>query len=255
MEWLHLSWPIIAWIVLVTMLSGYVQGLLGVGYPMLATPLLSLVIDLRTAMIVTAPTILLLTIYLVMRGGNLRLSVGRFWYMPVCMIAGGLIGARIFFALDPEWLLLALGAALLLYVSLDWLGRAKFAGGQRFMHPLAAVCATLAGLTEAAINVGAPFLLIWCLVMGLAPATMIQVLNMCFLTGKITQIGALTAGGIPAIAWVSAAPLALVAALPFLAGIRMRERADVTTYRRWLRAFLSLMALVMIARAFHHAWS
>ncbi len=255
MEWLHLSWPIIAWIVLVTMLSGYVQGLLGVGYPMLATPLLSLVIDLRTAMIVTVPTILFLTIYLTLRGGNLRASVGRFWYMPVCMIGGGLIGARIFFALDPEWLLLALGAALLLYVSLDWLGRARIAGAQRFMHPVAAVCATLAGLTEAAINVGAPFLLIWCLVMGLAPVTMIQVLNMCFLTGKITQIGALTAGGIPAMAWASAAPLALVAAVPFWLGIRMREGADVATYRRWLRAFLSVMALVMIVRAIHHAWS
>ena len=114
MEWLQLGWPIIAWIVLVTMLSGYIQGLLGVGYPMLATPLLSLLVDLRTAIIVTVPTILLLTIYLVLRGGNLRESIGRFWYMPVCMIGGGLIGARIFFAVDPEWLLLALGAALLL---------------------------------------------------------------------------------------------------------------------------------------------
>lgn len=255
MEWLQLGWPIIAWILLVTMLAGYVQGLLGVGYPMLATPLLSLVVDLRTAMIVTAPTILILTIYLCVRGGNLRASVGRFWYMPLCMIAGGLIGARIFFALDAEWLLMALGAALLLYVSLDWLGRARIAGAQRFMHPVAAVCATLAGLTEAAINVGAPFLLIWCLVMGLAPVTMIQVLNMCFLTGKITQIGALTAGGIPAVAWLSAAPLAIVAALPFWLGIRLREAADVATYRRWLRAFLSVMALVMIVRAIHHAWS
>ncbi len=254
MEWLQLAWPIIAWIVLVTMLSGYVQGLLGVGYPMLATPLLSLVIDLRTAVIVTAPTILILTIFLCLRGGNLRVSVGRFWYMPLAMIGGGLIGARIFFALDPEWLLVALGAALLLYVSLDWLGRANIAGAQRFIHPVALVCATLAGLTEAAINVGAPFLLIWCLVMGLAPVTMIQVLNMCFLTGKITQMGALTAGGIPAMAWASAAPLALVAAVPFWLGIRMREGADVATYRRWLRAFLSLMAVVMIARSIHHAW-
>ena len=254
MEWLQLGWPIIGWIVLVTMLSGYIQGLLGVGYPMLATPLLSLLMDLRTAIIVTVPTILLLTIYLVLRGGNLRQSIGRFWYMPVCMIGGGLIGARIFFAVDPEWLLLALGAALLLYVSLDWLGRARLMAGRRWLHPLAAVSATLAGLTEAAINIGAPFLLIWCLLMGLAPVTMIQVLNMCFVTGKLTQIGALTAGGIPAAAWLSATPLALVAALPFWAGIRMREGADVATYRRWLRNFLSLMALVMIIRAIHHAW-
>lgn len=254
MEWLQLSWPILAWIVLVTMLSGYVQGLLGVGYPMLATPLLSLLVDLRTAIIVTVPTILLLTIYLMLRGGNLRQSVARFWYMPACMMVGGLIGARIFLTVDPEWLLLALGAALLLYVSLDWLGRARLTAGRRWLHPLAALSATLAGVTEASINIGAPFLLIWCLLMGLAPVTMIQVLNMCFLTGKLTQIGALTAGGIPAIAWLSAMPLALAAAVPFWFGIRMREGADVATYRRWLRDFLSLMALLMIIRSIHHAW-
>ncbi len=253
-EWMHLSWQVIAWIILVTMLAGYIQGLLGVGYPMLATPLLSLMMDLRTAVIVTVPTIMFLSAYLIFRGGNLRESVARFWYMPLCMVVGALIGARIFLSVDPSWLLLALGLALLLYVALDWLGRANFPGARRVLHPGAVLCATLAGITEAAINVGGPFLLIWCLVMGLAPVTLIQVLNLCFLTGKTTQLIALTAGGIPPIAWIAAAPLAIAALLPFRLGIRMREHADVVAYRRWLRAFLSLMALLMIVRFARQAW-
>jgi uncharacterized membrane protein YfcA len=254
LEWMQQGWPVIAWIVVVTMLAGYIQGLLGVGYPMLATPLLSLVVDLRTAVIVTVPTILFLSAYLIFRGGNLRESVARFWYMPPCMVVGAMIGARIFLAVDPSWLLLSLGIALLMYVSLDWLGRAEFRGARRFLHPGAVVCATLAGVSESAINVGGPFLLIWCLVMGLAPVTLIQVLNLCFLTGKTTQVAALTAGGVPVLAWVSAAPLAIAALLPFRLGIRMRERADIVAYRRWLRAFLSLMAFLMVARFVQQAW-
>ena len=112
MEWFELPWHALAWIVVVTMLAGYVQGLLGVGYPMLATPLLALVIDLRTAVIVTVPAILVLSVLLIFRGGKLRAGVGPFWYMPLCMVAGSLLGARIFFAVDASWLLLALGAAL-----------------------------------------------------------------------------------------------------------------------------------------------
>ena len=254
MEWLDLGWPIIAWIVLVTMLSGYVQGLLGVGYPMLATPLLSLVVDLRTAVIVSVPTILLLSAYLIIRGGHLRRSIARFWYMPPCMVIGALIGARIFFLVDPAWLLLALGFALLLFVALDWIGRAEIPGAARFAHPIAVLCATLAGISEGAINVGGPALLIWCLVMGLAPVTMIQVLNMCFFAGKVTQVAALTAGGIPVAAWLAAAPLAITAFVPFAIGLRMRDRADVVTYRRWLCIFLALMAFLMIARAVWQAW-
>jgi len=254
LEWINLGWPVIAWIIVVTMLAGYIQGLLGVGYPMLATPLLSLVVDLRTAVIVTVPTIMLLSAYLIFRGGNLRESVARFWYMPPCMVVGALIGARIFLSVDPSWLLLSLGLALLMYVSLDWLGRAQFPGAKRFLHPGAVLCATLAGVSESAINVGGPFLLIWCLVMGLTPVTLIQVLNLCFLTGKTTQVAALTAGGIPVMAWLSTVPLAVFALLPFLLGIRMRERSDVAAYRRWLRVFLSLMAFLMIARFVRQAW-
>lgn len=249
-----LDWPVIAWIIVVTMLAGYIQGLLGVGYPMLATPLLSLMVDLRTAVIVTVPTIMILSAYLIFRGGNLRESVARYWYMPLCMVAGAMIGARIFLSVDPAWLLLSLGLALLMYVSLDWLGRAEFPGARRFLHPGAVICATLAGVSESAINVGGPFLLIWCLVMGLTPVTLIQVLNLCFLTGKATQVAALTAGGIPVMAWISAAPLAIAALLPFRLGIRMRERANLVAYRRWLRAFLSLMAFLMIARFAKQAW-
>ena len=254
MEWFQLSWQVVAWIVAVTLLAGYVQGLLGVGYPMLATPLLALVIDLRTAMIVTVPAILVLSVVLIARGGQLRASIGRFWYMPLCMIGGSLVGARIFFAVDPSWLLLALGLALLMYVSLDWFGRSEFTWLKPYVHPFAVLCAFAAGMSESSINVGGPFLLVWCLAMGLAPMTMIQVLNLCFLTAKVTQVAALTAGGVPAMAWVTALPLTLVALLPFVAGLRMRERADVGTYRRWLRSFLSLMALLLVLRFAHATW-
>lgn len=248
MSWFELPWQVIVWIVLVTMLAGYVQGLLGVGYPMLATPLLALFIDLTTAMIVTVPTVMLLAMYLIFRGGGLRESVLRFWYMPLCMLAGSWVGAKIFFSVDPAWLLLALGAALLMYVSLDWLGRTEYRLLRAHPHPLAVVCGCLAGVSESAINVGGPFLLVWCLLAGIAPVSMIQILNLCFLSGKTMQVLAFTASGVPASAWLGALPLVVVAGPPFLAGLKMRERADVAAYRRWLRTFLGLMALLMVLR-------
>ena len=90
--------------------------------------------------------------------------------------------------------------------------------------------------------------------MSLAPVTLIQILNLCFLAGKVTQVAALTAGGVAASAWLGAAPLTLAAVLPFFLGIRMREGADVATYRRWLRSFLALMALLLVLRFLRQAW-
>ena len=34
----------------------------------------------------------------------------------------------------------------------------------------------------------------------------------------------------------------------------MREGADVATYRRWLRTFLALMALLLVGRFLRQAW-
>ena len=47
----HLSWVIVGWAALVLAFAGMVQGALGLGFPMLATPMIAAVTDMRTAVI------------------------------------------------------------------------------------------------------------------------------------------------------------------------------------------------------------
>jgi uncharacterized membrane protein YfcA len=81
------AWTL-AWIAGVMLLSGFVHGVIGFGFPIVATPLLTLVLDLKAAILISVVPTLFLTVLNAFRGGRLRESVGRFWYLPLCLAVG-----------------------------------------------------------------------------------------------------------------------------------------------------------------------
>src|SRR5688572_1581390 len=100
---------LVIWIALVLAFAGMVQGALGVGFPMLATPLIAMVTDMRTAVILVLIPCVATTITNIVTAGPLGATLRRFWFMPLCMLAGAAIGAHVFVshAAFPFALLLA----------------------------------------------------------------------------------------------------------------------------------------------------
>ena len=120
-----LSLPVIAWIALVLALAGTVQGALGVGFPMLATPLITLVSDMRTAVVLVLLPCVASTVTNVVKAGPLLRTLRQFWFMPICMFIGALIGARLFVAYASFPFALLLASVILLYLYLDRRGWAQ----------------------------------------------------------------------------------------------------------------------------------
>src|SRR5690349_7442290 len=117
---------VIAWLTLAVLLSGFIQGALGFGFPFIATPMVTMVVDMRTAVItVLLPTLATVAITLI-TSGPLRATLKRFWLMPVYATAGALAGTWIFVAAPdaPYQLLLAL--IIVVYLNLDRLARGEW---------------------------------------------------------------------------------------------------------------------------------
>jgi len=105
----------------------------------------------------------------------------------------------------------------------------------------------VAGLSEALANVAGPLLLIYFMLLGLAPAQIVQTLNLCFSLGKGAQTATwATSGEIGAGTWGVICALALPSVGALFAGMRVRGRVDAATYRRWLRGALWIMALLLL---------
>jgi uncharacterized membrane protein YfcA len=104
-------------------------------------------------------------------------------------------------------------------------------------------------VSEAISNVAGPVLLVYFMLLGLAPSQMVQALNLCFTVGKGTQVATwAAAGGMTGAMWVTVAALVVPSVAGLAAGMHVRSRIDAATYRRWLRGALWVMAGLLIAQ-------
>lgn len=235
------------WVALVLAFAGLVQGSMGLGFPMLATPMIAAVTDMRTAVILILLPCIATTVAVICLSGPFMATLRRYWFMPLCMLAGAAVGARLFVAFPRFPFALVLAVVILLYLYLDHLGRVEWAFVARHRVASGIGFGLLAGLTEGSVNVAAPPLLMYLFPLHLERNVFVQVLNLCFTVGKPTQFVVLTAeGGVTWTQWASTLPFVVIAGVSSVIGIRLRDRIDAKTYRRWLLRLLFVIALVLV---------
>src|SRR5688500_2861460 len=152
---------LIAWIAVVMLLSGVVQGALGLGFPTLATPLIALATDIRTAVIVVLLPCLATVVTSAVRSGYFRQALTAFWMIPLYALAGAAIGTRLFIEFPGFPYALLLAAIILVYLNLDRLGRGEWPRLRRHKHAFGVLFGMLAGISEGTANVAAPPLIIY----------------------------------------------------------------------------------------------
>jgi uncharacterized membrane protein YfcA len=244
-----LTFALVVWIAVVIIASGFVQGALGLGFPTVATPLIAIATDIRTAVIIVLLPCLATIITSAVRSGHFRQTLAEYWMMPLYAFIGAAAGTRLFIEFPAFPYALLLAAIILVYLNLDRFGRGEWPRMRRHKRALAPVFGALAGVSEGTANVAAPPLVIYYLGIGVPPAMLVQAMNICFITGKTTQFATLaTAGGVTSVQWLITLPLAVIGSAGAWYGVRIRNRIDAPTYRRWLRGALYAIAAMLIAQ-------
>lgn len=229
--------------------AGFLHGVVGFGFPILAMPVLSALFDAKRAVLLTVVPILVIVAVSAVRGGGLRASVGRYWWLPLCTAAGGLAGVRAFLIAPVEAVTLLLAALILLYLVLDRYAPGRSAFVERHWVAFGAAAGLAGGAMETTVNIGVPPLLIYFLLVRVEPLAMVQSINFVFLASKLVQAATLMhAGALPPRTAAALVPFAALATATLYAGMRVRDRLSVDTYRRALRVFLWLAAAGLLAR-------
>lgn len=231
-------------------LAGFVHGVFGIGFAMIATPLLALAIDYSSAILIAAVPLWVIAVLF------LLIERKRVLREPMCarlmpgIIVGSVIGVMLQTAL-PQRVSLALLGLLLLFSALipsllEWMKRTPRTLRTRSVFAFGAC----AGVTEAALNVGAPFMV---LLGGLAKLNRLQqiiVLNLCFAVGKTVQLTPHAVASPPPVeVQFMIATAVAVSGISYAGGIFFAERFSETTFRRGLVGFQCLMAALLFVRA------
>ena len=245
----NLSPWLFAYIAIVIVAAGWVQGALGLGFPMIATPLIAAATNMQVAVVMVLIPCIAAVLVNILRSPGFVKVLRRFWWMPFVAMIGAVIGARLF-VLYPEFpYALLLASVILFYLNLDRLGLTQWPLMRRHETFFGLTFGLLGGISESTANIAAPPLIIYYLGIGLSPLMLVPAMNISFLVGKITQFSTLAASGIasPTI-WLMTLPLAVLATIASLLGTRIRSRIDGPTYARWMRRMLFAMAMILLAQ-------
>lgn len=240
--------PLIAYLAIAGT-AGFVQGLFGLGYALIAAPLLALLVNYHSALVMVAVPMEVLAIFWIARHGREIATAGiPWWFFPGALV-GTAAGAYVQVALSQRAALLLLAGLLTTSVVLPLMVSRWSRASSGRIQRAAVLFGALAGLTDGAMNAGAPIIVLFGGLARLSRAQLLSLLYIEFCFGKAVQliivffISRPKVGGF-ALGLGIAASWGLFVLGDLLSG-RFAERVFI----RRLRVFLLLMSGILVSRA------
>ncbi|MBB5022817.1 TSUP family transporter [Desulfurispira natronophila] len=245
-----LTLEIVIWALLATALAAFIHGALGIGFPMVVTPLIALATDVQTAILVTLAPNIAVNALSILKGGQWAQSIGRYWPLALFMLLGSAVGTVVLVYADPNPFRLLLALALFFYLySASRSNRINWSFMGKAPRSSLAGAGLLGGLMGGTVNVSGPVLLIYLLQLSLSPLALVQILNLCFLVGKVSQTLTFTVmGQMTLTLLLLSLPLLVLSVGCLKLGMGIRDRLPVETYKRWLHWMLAAVAVMLLVQ-------
>lgn len=237
-------------ILIVASIGAFIHGLTGLGFPLIATPLIAMLVDFKTAILITVIPTIVINLFSIIKGGNWHLSLGKHWPIAIYMVLGSIVGTHFVIYLNPDFLKLLLAAMILLYLNTERFKHLHASWLERFPRVCEGGFGLAAGILSGTTNVSAPPLIIYFSLLGLAPIVMVQILNFCFIASKATQVVTFgVAGELSYPIFLTGITIALISVCFLIIGMRVQDKIRVETYRVLLNKTLLVMAIILILQS------
>lgn len=237
-----------AFMAVVVLGAAFVKGAIGFGFPALGTPLLSLAVDVKTAVVVLIlPNIVMDGAQFARRGTPLA-TVRRLAALLAGGAAGMVVGTHALVLLSPRAATVVLGAFVLGYVALHVTGLAPRAPAH-WERWLAAPAGFVAGVVGGVTNSPAPALVLYFHAIGLPKHEFLSSVALTFLFYKLIQLAAVSWYGLlpMPMLWASLT-LTAVGLAGFAVGLRVQDRLDQRSFNRAVLGFLAALGAWLMIR-------
>jgi uncharacterized membrane protein YfcA len=206
-----------------------------------------LMVDVKTAIILNLLPNFVVNLISVIRGGNWGASLGRYWPVAAWALLGSFLGANFLIVAPQEPIRLLLALSIIAYLNQGRLAHLDWTWLVKRRRLSAMVFGVAGGFFSGTVNQSLPPLLIYFTLLGLETVVMTQILNLCFIGGKVVQAATLAAAGqIRVGAALANVPLTLVAIVGLYVGVRVQRRVRPDTYKRVLRYVLFVLAAALL---------
>src|SRR5271156_4841616 len=110
---MHMPSALLVAILMALFVAGTTKGLLGIGMPIVAVPLLNLIVDLRVTVILLAIPLIITNIPQAIQGDRIPIVLRRLWPILAGMVVDVAIGVTLLSMTNPNHLKPVVGIILL----------------------------------------------------------------------------------------------------------------------------------------------
>lgn len=233
--------------------AAFVKGATGLGFPLIATPAVALLLDIRIAVTILILPNLLMDITQVFRDGFPYAILRRFKSMIGLTIAGVFLGTMVLVLL-PLWALnFCLGVMVLIFVGSNLL-KFEFTVTPRAEKILSPLFGFVSGFLNGMTNAAGPTLAIYFYSLKLEKRDFVKSIATIFCITKAAQLAAVSTWNL--FNWSTltlSMQVLLFTLIGFFAGLKTQDRVNQKTFNRGLLILLTLVGIILIARALSQA--
>ena len=231
------------------LLAAFVKGATGLGFPLIATPTIALLLDIRTAVTVLILPNLFMDSAQVIRDGIPYEVFRRFSSLILPTIIGVFLGTMALVN-TPLWILnFCLGVMVILFV-LSNLLKFDFTISPRREKVLSPIFGFLSGFLNGLTNAAGPTLAIYLYSLKLDKRTFVKSLATVFVITKLSQLVAISTWNLFNWDTITLSIQVLLFTLAgFFAGIKAQDRVNQRNFNRGLLALLCVIGVLLLLRA------
>ena len=238
----------LALVVLALGFGGFVKGVVGIGLPLVATPIVANLTDPRTAVVVLAVPIGVTNLWVVFGAGMKWAEFRRVAGVLCGVILGTYGGANLLAVLDVRKLSLYVGVIVVVFVSLQ-VFRIHLAIGPRLERFVGLPFGVGAGVLGGSTSVFGPLLAMYLYGIGLTKMAFVVTISLLFVVGNVGQIlGFSYLGLYTGQIVIYSVAFTLPALLGLWLGMRLQGRIDARLFNRAVLVVMLASALSLIWR-------
>jgi uncharacterized membrane protein YfcA len=231
------------------LLAAFIKGATGLGFPLIATPSIALLLDIRTAVTVLILPNLFMDSAQVLRDGLPYQVFHRFANLLLPTIVGVFLGTMALVN-TPLWVLnFCLGVMVLAFVFSNLL-RFEFKISERRERILSPVFGFVSGFLNGLTNAAGPTLAIYLYSLKLDKRTFVKSIATIFVTTKLSQLVAISTWNLFNRDTISLSVQVLLFTLAgFYVGIKAQDRVNQKTFNRGLVVLLAAIGVTLLIRS------
>lgn len=234
------------------LIAGIVHGILGFGFPMVVTPMLSIFLSVKDAVLLTLFPTLTLNAKVASAHNSFILILKKYKLLIFFVAIGSFIGTNLLVIFYIDFYKVILSIMTLLYLNKKHLRIDLKDTIENFPILNMIFFGLCAGIGSGLVNVMVPVLIIYILELNLKKEDAIILMNSCFFTSKITQVivfGSL--GSFSLEFFYTITPLIIISLVGLYFGSKLRDKIDEHFYEKVLKVSLYILSLYLIIDYFN----